>query len=154
MPMSPETRYTINSPMVIQETMDGEAVIVNLETGTYYSLDNSGGRIWNLLLDGASANEITTMFCRTSTGARDDIQRAVSDLVEQLCREALLVTANRTPMVIAEDSGGELRPFTPPVLHTYTDMQELLLLDPIHEVDDTTGWPHKKDESTDSSPQQ
>lgn len=152
--MSPETRYTINSPMVIQETMDGEAVIVNLETGTYYSLDNSGGRIWNLLLDGASASEITAMFCRTSTSSRDDIQRAVTDLVEQLCREALLVAANRTPMVSTEDSGGERQPFVPPVLHTYTDMQELLLLDPIHEVDDTTGWPHKKDESTDSSPQQ
>ncbi len=31
-------------------------------------------------------------------------------------------------------------PYAPPALETYTDMQELLLLDPIHDVDET-GWP-------------
>jgi len=30
--------------------------------------------------------------------------------------------------------------FEPPVLTTFSDMQELLWLDPIHEVDDA-GWP-------------
>jgi hypothetical protein len=29
------------------------------------------------------------------------------------------------------------------VLERYTDMQELLLLDPIHDVDES-GWPHRK----------
>ena len=32
--------------------------------------------------------------------------------------------------------------FTNPVLEKFTDMAELLLLDPIHEVDDS-GWPNK-----------
>jgi hypothetical protein len=31
------------------------------------------------------------------------------------------------------------------VLERYTDMQELLLLDPIHDVDQT-GWPRRKGE--------
>jgi hypothetical protein len=31
----------------------------------------------------------------------------------------------------------------PPVLERYTDMQELLFLDPIHDVDES-GWPHRK----------
>jgi len=39
---------------------------------------------------------------------------------------------------------GEMIPVTiayaPPVLETFSDMQDLLLLDPIHEVDDA-GWP-------------
>jgi hypothetical protein len=30
-------------------------------------------------------------------------------------------------------------------LHKYTDMEELLLLDPIHDVDET-GWPNKSPE--------
>jgi hypothetical protein len=33
--------------------------------------------------------------------------------------------------------------FVAPVLHKHTDMQDLLLLDPIHEVDET-GWPSVK----------
>jgi hypothetical protein len=31
-------------------------------------------------------------------------------------------------------------PFAAPALNTFSDMQELLLLDPIHEVDEA-GWP-------------
>jgi hypothetical protein len=34
--------------------------------------------------------------------------------------------------------------FTQPVLEVYTDMQDLLLLDPIHEVDEEAGWPSPK----------
>jgi len=34
--------------------------------------------------------------------------------------------------------------FAPPVLEVYTDMQDLLLLDPIHDVDETVGWPSPK----------
>jgi hypothetical protein len=33
--------------------------------------------------------------------------------------------------------------FQPPTLRKYTDMQDLLLIDPIHEVDDL-GWPGVK----------
>jgi hypothetical protein len=32
--------------------------------------------------------------------------------------------------------------FQPPTLESYNDMQDLLLLDPIHDVDDM-GWPQK-----------
>ncbi len=35
-------------------------------------------------------------------------------------------------------------PFQIPVLDVYSDMQDLLLLDPIHDVDET-GWPTPKD---------
>ena len=36
--------------------------------------------------------------------------------------------------------------FTAPNLETFTDLQELLMLDPIHEVD-AAGWPHKPADS-------
>jgi hypothetical protein len=31
----------------------------------------------------------------------------------------------------------------PPVLEPFGDMQDLLLLDPVHEVDEDAGWPTK-----------
>jgi hypothetical protein len=34
-------------------------------------------------------------------------------------------------------------PYTKPVLNKYTDMQQLLLADPLHEVQEA-GWPHTK----------
>jgi hypothetical protein len=50
--------------------------------------------------------------------------------------------------VPGDDVQGEL-PFVAPVLDKYTDMQELLLLDPIHEVD-ASGWPKLPDDDRDS----
>ena len=34
--------YRVNSPNVVAEVIDGEAVIVNLRNGMYYSLDGGG----------------------------------------------------------------------------------------------------------------
>ena len=41
--------YTINSPLVINETIEDESVIINLDNGFYYSLDNVGAEIWDAL---------------------------------------------------------------------------------------------------------
>ncbi|HAR48554.1 MAG TPA: hypothetical protein DCR81_00210 [Smithella sp.] len=40
-------------------------------------------------------------------------------------------------------TNGSKTVFNAPVLNKYTDMQDLLILDPIHEVD-ATGWPSTK----------
>ena len=36
------------------------------------------------------------------------------------------------------------KPLAAPVLNKYSDMQDLLLLDPIHDVDEEAGWPTNK----------
>jgi hypothetical protein len=38
-------------------------------------------------------------------------------------------------------TAGEPAAFEPPLLEKFTDMEDLLLLDPVHEVDGR-GWPH------------
>jgi len=48
--------------------------------------------------------------------------------------------STRKPSLLAD------APFVLPVLERYTDMQELLLIDPIHDVDET-GWPRRKEQS-------
>jgi hypothetical protein len=34
--------------------------------------------------------------------------------------------------------------FTKPILHVYSDIRKLMLLDPIHELAEETGWPMRK----------
>ncbi len=63
------------------------------------------------------------------------------DFAVELEREGLVVPL-AAPAATAEVpalSNGHV--FAPPELHKYTDFQELLLLDPIHEVDQSLGWP-------------
>jgi hypothetical protein len=69
-----------------------------------------------------------------------ELGRFLGDLVT----EGLLVpAAGHAAPALGEPEPGRPK-FTPPVLGKYTDMQELLLQDPVHEVDAAAGWPHPK----------
>lgn len=46
--VSLESRVAIGSDVVSRD-MEGEAIILNLESGTYFGLDSVGTRIWSLL---------------------------------------------------------------------------------------------------------
>ena len=135
----------MNTPTVTHETIDGEAVIINLDSGNYYSLVDAGSFIWGLIEKGASASEVQNAILETYDGDATDVDRGVQHLLAQLQQENLIV-----PIDVAGDidftkrvaaSNGHAKPsFNPPSLNKYSDMQELLLLDPIHDVDEA-GWP-------------
>lgn len=139
-------RFRVNTPTVTHETIDGEAVIINLDSGNYYSLVDVGSFIWGLIEKGASANDLQDQVSQTYHGDVFDIDRGVQDLLVQLQQENLIVPVNSaaeavdTAQVIPSNNHHEKPSFNPPLLHKYSDMQELLLLDPIHDVDDA-GWP-------------
>src|ERR1700691_5728472 len=66
-------RYAINSPPVVHESFVDEAVIVNLNSGAYYSLDKCGLAIWNLIAAGASIGEMVDRISGRYTAGREDI---------------------------------------------------------------------------------
>lgn len=136
-------RYHIDSENVMHETIDGEVVIVNLETGTYYAFDGTGEFIWNRLCSGgASLADIIGDVRGRYTGDDGDIVEGVTRFFQALQKEKLLVAgeggdATADPAAPAPDMTG----FSRPQLNIYTDMEALLLADPIHEVE-PDGWPN------------
>ena len=138
-------RFRVNTPTVTHETIEGEAVIINLDSGNYYSLVDVGSFIWGLVDKGASAGEVQNVILHTYQGDATDVDRGVQELLAQLQQENLIVPVDVAGDIdftkVAPSNNGHQKPsFTPPSLHKYSDMQELLLLDPIHDVDDA-GWP-------------
>jgi hypothetical protein len=138
--------YQPNSPHVIHEVIDGEAVLISMETGSYYSIDNVGATIWSYIESGLGVAQIIEAIISQYAGDRVQIENGVDQLISQLLEERLIV-----PAEMSQESHnlhsmiGNLRTkpqFEMPVLHKYTDMEDLLLLDPIHEVDES-GWPAK-----------
>jgi outer membrane protein assembly factor BamB len=143
------TRYRINSPHVVAETLDGEATIVDLDSGTYYALNESGSFIWDELTRGSEPAAVAEAFSSSYGLEAAESARTVEQLLSQLSEQRLLVPApdggsnGSAPATASSPTGngaGNGRPYSAPELSTYTDMQELLLLDPIHEVDES-GWP-------------
>lgn len=137
--------FRINSPTIIHEVIEGEAVIINMEMGHYYSIDLTGAGIWELVDKRVSTDAIVESITQGYAGDPKTIQSSVLDFLTELQRENLIVsTSEETDEQTYSgnvDTPAERPPFTPPELHKYIDMQDLLLLDPIHEVDES-GWPN------------
>lgn len=133
-------RYRINSPKVIHQVFDTEVVVVNLETGSYYSLEGAGIDIWRFFEATRSFDEVSAAM----RGRADDTDAGkLEAFLRELADEALIVpdenAAAHSPAPLAaipKHSLGEAR------LRKFTDMRDLLLLDPIHELDES-GWPQR-----------
>jgi hypothetical protein len=131
-------RYQLNEKEVVSELLDGEVVVIHLQSGTYYSMLASGADIWGALVGGWAIEEIAEQL-DAGGGERQRIEAEVSRFVDILLAEELIVPITVIPC--PPRSGFQpATAFVAPELHKYTDMQELLLVDPIHEVTEQ-GWP-------------
>jgi hypothetical protein len=137
-------RFRVNSPNVIHETIEGEVILIDLKTGTYYSLREAGAAIWEAIDRGAGLDAIEDALERRYEGSSDEIREAVRRLVGELEREGLIrADLDGDPTAgqpVFEPGRGVRRPFEAPSLEKHTDMQDLILLDPVHEVG-AQGWP-------------
>jgi len=137
-----QDRFRPNAPHVTSERFDDEVVIVNFESGKYHSLQGTAASLWRFVEQGATVGEIVRETLVRYDGERPAIEEAVFAFLADLRNEDLAVPADGPAAAAGEPRGpeGPRTTFVPPVLATFSDMQELLWLDPIHEVDDA-GWP-------------
>jgi len=137
-----DASYRINDSEAIAESVHGELLIINLRDGTYYSSDGTGDQIWALLVAHAALGDIADWLGARYRADTSEMRRAVLAFVEELEREKLIVPHSGDARPVAAPEVGGDAEFAAPVLQKYTDYQELLRLDPIHEVDHSAGWPH------------
>lgn len=142
-------RFRINEPHVLHQMIDGEVVIIHLDTGNYYSLLKSGADVWSAVAGGAGMRGICAALARKYRTNEENFADAVAGFVARLQSEGLIealddagAAEDLSPR--EEESPAAPPPFEPPLLEKYEDMQDLILLDPVHEVDDEKGWPHAK----------
>lgn len=144
-----QLKFKINQPHVVAENFDDEVIAINLDTGRYYSIGQSGATVWTLVSSGATFSEVMAEVRARYLGEPAMMEQAVEQFVAEL---------QRTQLIVAQSNGvnaafpnlskpttipPEKNLFNPPILCEYSDMQDLLLLDPIHDVDET-GWPKRK----------
>ena len=134
-------QFECNTPDVIFEDFGNETILINLKSGRYYSLDPVGMALWNLLAESVGLDEVLRVAGERWRSAGDlapQIEGFLQELLdEELLRPAAEARPLADPATREEGGAGE---FTRPVLGVYHDMNEMLLLDPIHDVSET-GWP-------------
>jgi hypothetical protein len=131
--------YEINTPHVISESLGNETVIINLETGTYHNLNSNAAQIWQNLQQPIASETLLNAITVEDTAFAKTVNQAVLNFIAQLLEQGLIRVSINAPIIhpcptiVLSDSVL--------VCETFTDMQDLLGLDPIHDADPSAGWP-------------
>jgi hypothetical protein len=118
---------------VESEVIGGEAVIINLATGVYYSMDRTGAYVWEALANGATPAEVVAALGPSALTAAADVARVVDEAV----REGLIEPAPAASAPALPPPPGS---YAPPALTAYRDMGDLLALDPPAPGLDQVSW--------------
>ena len=124
-------RFRVNADEVAAKVIDGEAIIINLTTGVYYSIDTVGARIWTLLENHHDPSEIAAILAREYAVGEDECRADVLALVQQLREENLILPSDAGPDGQAPTEAAPTRqPYAAPAMSIFRDMGDLLALDP------------------------
>lgn len=104
------------APQVVSDSFDGDRVVIDIHSGAYYTLTPEAASLFSEAIDGG-------------------------EVVGDPDRLPVLVRLMAEGLLIGDESVTGVEPAPAEAAFTrYTDMADLLLLDPIHEVENE-GWP-------------
>ncbi len=130
--LMPQDRLSPNEQEVAAKVIDGEAILINLSSGIYYSLDGVGAFIWERIAQGYSLEEIvagiSARYDVSAKLAKADVQK----LATELQQENLVAVSDSSTTVseMREQEQQSELPYEAPTLNIYRDMGDLLALDP------------------------
>ena len=116
---------------VAAEVFEDECIIANLDNGLYYSLQGNAVALIGALPSNDAGDLIDTIASPL------DARKIWQALLDE---ELVITSANEPATSVAVTPATE---YKASVLNRYSDMQDLLLLDPIHDVDED-GWEKKQ----------
>lgn len=130
--LSLQARFRPNEKEVAAKVLDGEAIIINLSNGIYYSMDKVGGVLWAMIAEGHSLEEILAAIVArydvSPEQARADLERLAAELLQE---NVVLASDHAPPPREIQGPGSRQKlAYESPQLNIYRDMGDLLALDP------------------------
>lgn len=125
----------VSNDRIAAEEFAGEVVLIDIEKGIYFSLQGAAVDLWRAFAAPRTATAVLDAF--TAHGAdRQALEAAIGDL----CRHDLLCETSvpaEADIACSVPAGR----FAAPVVAAFSDLAELIAIDPVHEVDAAAGWP-------------
>ena len=132
--------YAVASKDIVFETFDGEAVVLDLSNGKYFGFSDSGSAVWQALSSGVGTPALIAAATIDAAG--------LEAFVAQLVEFGLLAPSDATPQPLPDDFPAVLAVAKEPLnVSVHDDLADLIIVDPIHEVEEPLGWPAVKQAS-------
>jgi Coenzyme PQQ synthesis protein D (PqqD) len=124
-------RICVNEPEIASKIMDGEAILINLQSGAYYSLRHAGAVVWQALRGHRTRDEVLQVVAVYYGEHPAHMESDISELLGRLQEENLVRVSEHDRAVDAEEA---LLPasatYQKPSFEKFSDMADLLALDP------------------------
>lgn len=115
---------------VASETIDDESIVIDIVSGAYYSFRGWSAWAWQALSAGLDPTEVGSI-----AAPRTGIEAFVTQLLEH---QLLVPRGEEPPTEVAPAPDGDPELLT---FERYDDLADMILLDPVHDVDRDSGWP-------------
>ncbi len=136
--------YQLNEAQMFADITEGMAIVINSLTGVYYGMNGFGTSLFENLLAGSSDEEILAAV-RALPGAADSFEASFRAFLETLTGYGILLPADvSAPRAAVVDASAAAADGFVPECKEFSDVQELLFADPIHEVPEEEGWKPEK----------
>ena len=138
-------RIAKNSSLTVED-FGHEVVAIDLNDGSYFSLKGLAAELWRLIDSDLTLPQIIERM--SASYVIDAAALAKTSAFLKQCKQEGLISFEENALNGIDDfrvnsSGSKVLPEFEP--EKISDIQDILLLDPIHDVDDT-GWPHSRSE--------
>jgi hypothetical protein len=138
--MKPEAiRYKLDNSALTFEKFDDELIVINLARGTYSSLTGSAPAVFDLLAEARSAAEIAQVFGFDPDKSPEQMGE-IAAFLDVLAHNGFVGSVADAPL--APPAANPIA-WSAPAIEIFHDLSDLMMLDPIHEVDTQAGWPTK-----------
>lgn len=131
--------YKINEEKMFYDMAEGQAIVINFTTGMYYGTSSLGSAVLDALLAGADETAVLTAIqALPDCPANMDVQ--LKTFIAQLLEKEILVPDEGDSAQCTIDAAALQDGFALTV-DEFAEVQDLILADPVHEVDVEQGWP-------------
>ena len=132
--------FQLNEAKMFADITEGTAIIINSQTGIYYGMNGFGTSVFDYLSKGVSVQDILDAAGKLP-GAPESVDALVNAFVDSLLAFEILIPGGDAASIPVElDALTAGNDSFEPKCTEYKDVQDLLFADPIHEVEEETGW--------------
>ena len=135
------SEFTINTSSVVFERLNGEVIIIANQNGKYYSLGYTASDIWYLMQTSVSSSlwlkTLADNYQEIPDSAEDEVNKFVDDLLSENLIKSSEAAFGELQLLPEDNPRGK---WSCPELLIFDDLQDLLLVDPIHDTGEE-GWP-------------
>jgi len=131
--------YKLNEEKMFYDMAEGQAIVINFTTGMYYGTSSLGSAVLDAVIAGASEESILTAI-QALPGCPADMENQLQDFFAKLVEKEVIVACEGSGAPCTIDAAALQDGFVLSV-DEFAEVQDLILADPVHDVDVEQGWP-------------